>query len=224
MKKLVAIAALFASLVAHAGQLTQTVTISGAAVNLTTIGLVDWSDWNGTSAFAPANDFKSGAGTLPNPSLIGGTFQVYTNDARTINWTNGTNTGTSSNTAGIFNNGGTTGNGLQLILPADTNIRTVKIYISAFSVATAATISATLSDGSASPQTDNTTLTGAVATAVDGVITLVYQANSAAQTLTLQWFINANVGNVGLQAVALNSVTAPPVVGPSKFPPFGIGL
>lgn len=192
------------------GQLTQTVTISGATVALTTVGAVDWSDFGGTST--TATDWKSGAGnTIPTPSLIGAGSSTggYTNDPRSIGWTDGTFVPTNAgSTNGIFNAGGNSGNGFQLVLPADTNVRTVWIYLGGFDIATAATVTCSLSDGSAASQTDNTTLTGSGGTSVDGVVKLVYQANSSAQSLTLQWFINANTGNVTLQAAAVQSIVA----------------
>lgn len=196
------------------GSLTQTVTLSATNVNLTSIGLVDWADWDGTNSALTATDFKSGAGhTIANPTLIGGAVQAYTGDARTKNWTNGTNTGTSSNNGGEFNNGGATGNGFQIVLPADTNTRTVWVYIGGFDLGTPATVTCSLSDGSASPQTDSTTLTGSAGTSVDGLVKLVYAANSASQSLTLQFKINANTGNVTIQAVAIQSSTASGVSG-----------
>lgn len=192
------------------GVLTQTGAVSSAAASLTVFGLVDWSDWGSTSL--TASDWMSGAGhTIPDPVLIGGGGTGgYTNDPRSISWTNGTfvpiNAGS---TNGIFNGGGAIGCGLKLTVPADLNLRTLWLFNGGFDIATAATVSAVLSDGSASPTSDSVTLTGSGGTSVDGVFKFVYQANSPGQSLAISWFINANTGNVTLQGAALASVVAP---------------
>lgn len=202
------------------GSLAQTVTLSAANANLTTIGAVDWADWDGTNSTLVATDFKSGGGhTIANPTLLGGAVQAYTGDARTLNWTDGTNTGTSSNNGGEFNNGGATGNGFQIVLPADTNTRTTWLYVGGFDLGTPATVTCSLSDGSASPQTDSTTLAGSAGTSVDGLVKLVYAANSASQSLTVQFKINANTGNVTLQGVAIQSSVPPAASGATYWTP-----
>lgn len=190
------------------GQLTLSVTKTSAAVNLTTVGVLDWSQWGATSV-TTRSDSKSGAGSLPNPTLFGaGACFFFSGDPRTLNWTDGTTTPTSSSSNGIYNNGATSGSGWQMVLPADTNVRTVFVYVGGFSLTTAATITASLSDGSASSQTDSTTLTGAASTSIDGVVRLDYQANSSGQSLTLQWYINSSTGNVTLQGAAFASSSA----------------
>jgi len=192
------------------GQLTVTVTNSATAVNLTSVGLVDWSDWATGAGVSPAaTDYKSGGGnTVPTPTCNGA--NTYTNDARTISWTNGTNTGSSSNTAGFYVGGSATGDGFTFPFVADTNVRTVYVYTGGYNLTTAATVTATMSDGSATTYTNNTTMTGAASTAIDTVIELVFQANSAAQTCTLNVALSATVSgsNVSLQAVAFASVTS----------------
>lgn len=183
--------------------------VASTTVNLTAVGLIDWAQWSGNVTPGIATDFMSGAGhTIPDPSVrTSGTFQLYT-DPRTVSWTNGTNAPTSSVAGAIYNNGAATGCGFQLVLPADTLVRTVNVYIGGFSLTTAATVVATLSDASAGPITNNTSFTGPASTSVDGLIQLVYAAGSAAQTLTLQWYQTNGTGNVGLQAVAIVSAAA----------------
>ena len=185
--------------------LTMAVSLSATAVNLTTIGLVDWADWDASST---ATDWKSGGGhTIPDPTLyVGGAFNTYTNDNRTINWTNGTNTGTSSNTAGCYNSG-VVGTGLELVLPADTNTRVVYIYVAVYNMTTAAIVTATLSDASAGPATDTTTLVSGGGSLADGIIQLTYAAASAAQTLTVTWANGTAGGTPNLQAAAIYSVS-----------------
>lgn len=183
--------------------LTMNVSLSSSAVNLTTVGLVDWVDWNNSST---ATDWKSGGGhTIPDPTLyVGGGFGTYTNDARTISWTDGTNTGTSSNTAGCYNNG-VVGTGLQLVFTADTTVRTVYIYPAVYNMTSAAHVTATLSDASAGPASDTTTLVSAASTLADGVIQLIYSAASGGQTLTVVWTSQTSGGTTNLQAAAIAS-------------------
>lgn len=190
------------------GQLTQTVTLSSVTIAITTVGAVDWSNWGATSVIA--SDWKSGAGnTIANPTVIGTAAIAagYTGDPRTVGWTDGTFIGTNNSTNGIYNGGGNAGDGFQIVLVADLNVRTVYIYIGAFNATSPGTITATLSDGSAGPVTDSTTLTGPGSTSIDGVIKLVFQANSNGQTLTVTW-VQGAAGNVTLQAAAIASITA----------------
>lgn len=188
--------------------LSMAVSVDATTVNLTTVGVVDWADWTGAQAAA---DFKSGGGhTIPDPTLVtGGGFNSYSNDPRTISWTDGTNTASSSNTSGTYNNG-VVGTGLQLALTADTNTRVMYLYPAVFNMTTAATVTASLSDGSSSTVTDTTTLTGGVNALVDGVIQLTYAAASAGQTLTVSWTSNTVGGTINLQAAALQSAGIPP--------------
>jgi hypothetical protein len=182
-------------------------------VNLTSVGLVDWAFWGGGATTVTANDYMSGAGhTIPNPTLIGsgGSVSGYGGDVRTMSYTNGTNTATVSNNAlGIDAGGSAAGIGLQFVLPADTNVRTVYVYTGGYNLTSAPTITSSLSDSSASAQTDTTTLVGANGSSIDGVVQLVYAANSASQSLTLQIYIpGAGYQNVTLQAVALASIAS----------------
>lgn len=194
------------------GQLTQTISLVSSAVNITSTGLIDWSVW-GSSASLSAYDWMSGGGhTFPNPTMVGPVpgIQNYTTSSRTISWTNGTNTGTGSSTNGIYNAGNTSGDGLQLILPADTNVRTAYLYIAGYNLPTAATLTCSISDSSASPITDSSTFTGASLTSIYGTIELVYQANSSGQSVTFQWYVNSTANNnVTLNGAAFYSSVAP---------------
>lgn len=205
MRKYLALLALLLPAWASAGSLSMTVALSATAANLTTVGTSDWAAWNGGGL--GKGDWKSGAGATISDAVIygaGGTGS-YTSDARTISWTDGTNTPTSSETAGIYNNGGVSGDGLTLTFPASTSSVTLKIYLGVFNISTAATVAASLSDGSASPQTDSTTLVSSSGASADGVVTLTYAANSGGQTLTVHFYVNAvisSTSNVTLQAAA----------------------
>jgi len=191
-------------------QLLQTVTLSEAAVNLTTVGAVDWSDWSGSSGSVSAVDWKLGAGhTIPNPSVYGATASLgfYYSGGLSRSWTDGTNTSSSTDSGGIYVDGTATGVGFQFVIPADTNVRTIYLYLRAYAATSAAVVSTSISDGSSSTKTDSTTITSSGG--VDAVVEIVYQAASAGQSITVTYTTSISSSNVALQAAALASVVAP---------------
>jgi hypothetical protein len=95
-----------------------------------------------------------------------------------------------------------TGTGFQLTLPADTTLRTLRLYVGLWDAQ--GRLEVTLSDSSAPALTD-TSLINQTATS-NGLYTLTYQAASAGQTLTIRWTVEASFnsyGNVTLQAATL---------------------
>lgn len=176
------------------GSLTLTPTISAAAVNLTTVGTIDWAMWGASGSVTPSNTKLGGGGliTLTNPDTVGS----YGNDNRTISWSDGTPNGTGTLTAGIFDNTGV--NPFTITFPADPTSRRAFVYLAYFQV-TASLLSASLSDSSASPQSTTIFTNAALG---DGVAQIDYAANSPGQSLICTWI--ASAGNTyNLQAAAL---------------------
>ena len=124
----------------------------------------------------------------------------YANSVVGYTWTNGSPTATATNTTtGIFVAG--QNNGFRLTLPADTNLRTLKVYVGAWH--TQGRMVAHLSDGSAVDYVDTSLANTASPTSV-GVYTLAYRAASAGQTLTVTFTQDlSGGGNVTLQAATL---------------------
>jgi PKD repeat protein len=193
------------------GALTGNIVASTASANLTSTGTSDWARWPSYVHSA------SGGGQISNVAAVGGaSIKSYSNDARSVSWSNGTPTASGTSTAGISSSG--SGKGVQFTVPADTTSRTLTIYVGAQNAT--GTLTAHLSDGSAPDYT--TTLSGSKSRK-DGVVTLNYQAAAAGQTLTVTWnqTSGGGKGNVSLQGVALagGSSTATPTPTPTPTGP-----
>ena len=167
------------------------------AVNLTTTGTADWANWG--QGGVPGFDHKAtGNGQISTYTVVGsGTVSPYSNDPRSLSWSDGTPTASSSNnTSGVYISG--IGNGFSITAPADTTQRTLTVYVGGWS--SGGQLVAHFSDGSAANFTDTTaTASGQY----DRAYTLVYAANSANQTLTVTWVMASGTGNVTLNGAAL---------------------
>ena len=98
-----------------------------APINLTTEGQVDWAHWG--NGGAQVFDHKSGVTQqISNFTLIGTSGVSWMNNNPTaFSWTDGTPTTAATNAqTGIFVS--SAGNGFQITVPADTNLKTVKLY------------------------------------------------------------------------------------------------
>lgn len=177
------------------GLLILSPSVSGATVNLTAVGSTDWAVWNANGVVSPSST-KSGGGSTISLSTAD-TLGSYTNDPRTITWSNGTPTGSGSETGGNFDSA--TG-GLTFSLPASTVVQRAYLYLGGFN-ATTTSLVASLSDGSAATQTYLGFTAGA--TSQDYVVAIDYQANSSGQTLSVVWKFLTGSGNVTFQAVAI---------------------
>lgn len=206
---------------AVSGSMSMTVDSSRTGTyDLTADNPTDWALWYNTANGTPDIRRNGGGSIIPAVTLTnGGTFLNHTSYPRTITWTGGTPTGSGSSTRGVFINtaNAAIGKGMQIVLPADTTMRTVKLYMSYYNVSTV-TVTATLSDGSAA-QVVNTSLLTAIGQVNDegsGVITLNYNAASAGQTLTLRWEITAGSsdGDISVNAVSIKEgAVVPPGTG-----------
>lgn len=167
---------------------------TSAAGNLTTEGNADWVHWGDASL-----NRKAGVtAQLSTYTVVGsGSVLMYTNDARSLSWTDGTPTATSSsNTSGIYING--VQNGFSFTAPADTGFRTLTIHVGGWS--SSGTLVAHLSDGSAADLLDVTPVVNGL---YDRTYTLKYKAAAAGQTLKVTWTMSGGSGNVNLQGAAL---------------------
>ncbi len=96
------------------------------------------------------------------------------------------------------------GNGFEFTVPADTTLRTLRLYVGVWRVR--GRLEAELSDGSSSPYVDSSLSTVYPAGSINGVYTLNYQSASAGQTLTIRWFVDTStypVGHVSLHSATL---------------------
>ncbi len=197
---------------ATSGSLIGSGTSSQSLVNLTSEGTADWEHWGDASLNRKS---KVTAQLGPYTVVGGGSASQYGNDLRPLSWTDGTPTASSSsNTNGIFI--ASVGHGFSFQAPADTATRTLIVHVGGW--VSGGTLTATLSDESARPYTDVTTVSGGQ---YDRNYTLTYSAANAGQTLTVSWVMSSGVnnGNVTLNAAALSGGASPSVITASAGTP-----
>ena len=172
-------------------------------VDLTTEGVFDWTHWglNGPTAF---NHKGLITPKITNFTLIGtGAVNWFLDSASTFSWIDGTPTQSASNTWAGVNTNGVVGNGFEIRVPADTNLKTLKLYVGAWYAQ--GKLEATVSDGSA-PAYINSALNNNGG-GIFGLYTISYKAGSPGQTLKVRYTILnqyfAPNGNIGLKAAIL---------------------
>ena len=170
--------------------------------NLTADGTADWTHWGLSNA--GSFDYKTNAARqISNFTIVGtNTVRQYANNATQFSWSDGTPDPAATNTpTGVFLYGDT--NGFELTAPADTNSRTLQVYVGLYGAV--GKFQAYLSDLSGPPFTD-TSISNAYASS-DGLYTITYSAASAGQTLkviyTADTLLDATYGNVTLQSATL---------------------
>lgn len=178
-----------------------------ANVNLTTQGTADWAHWG----LVDASSFNHKNGVvqqISNVTPIGSTSTLrYANNLNSYNWSDGTPTASNGGTSsGIYMVG--VGEGLQISVPASTDVRTLRVYTGVYRAR--GRLEVTISDGSASPFIDTSLehTTGSANT----VFLLNFQAASSGQTLYIRWVVDAiydPFGNATLQAAAYQTPSAP---------------
>ena len=191
----------------------------GASVNLTVEGPIDWVHWG---LYTESSlDRKAGVTQLISDFTILYATNAYAyvyqfaDNYNDYSWSDGTPTASVTNTpTGVWAYGVPTRNsGFQFTVPADTTLRTLKVYVGAFSAK--GNFEASLSDNSASAYSDTTLVN--MENGPSGVYSISYAAQSAGQTLTVKWTLTMATrpdGNVTLQAAALSAPGAnnPPTI------------
>ena len=176
------------------GALTGVGNSSTTMGNLTSEGSADWEHWGDA-----ALNRKSGVTPLiSNYSVVGsGAVYSYNNDLRTLTWTDGTPDGIGTNNSGIYVN--SLQNGFSFTVPADSTPRVLTVHVGGW--LSGGTLTAHLSDGSATDFVDSTSPTGGQ---YDRNYTLTYNAYGPGQTLLVSWVATAGSGNVTLNGAALS--------------------
>jgi hypothetical protein len=195
---------------------------SSAAVNLTTLAFDDWAHWGDSGGSITPSTRKSGGGSTIGASLlVTSTIDAFSDSARGMSWTDGTPTASSSgNQNGVWFGGtGTVGHGCRITFPAGTDTREATIYLGAY--AERLSIAASLSDASASPASNTTTISDDPQSGVAGYVTFEYSAASAGQTLTVDvtcaegfnGFGNTTLSGAGWKSLAPAGSTVTPADG-----------
>jgi len=186
---------------ASSGVLSVSLASPGTSVDLTAEGTIDWAHWglNSQSSF----DHRAGVPQkISTFTQIGsGVVQRQRASPTSYSWTNGTpNLSVTNTPSGVYRVG--TGTGFQFTVPADTNLRTLRVYLGLWDAQ--GRLEVTLSDGSA-PAFLDTSLVNQTDTS-NGLYRIDYRAASAGQTLTIRWTVQASFntfGNVTLQSATL---------------------
>jgi hypothetical protein len=179
-----------------------------ANVDLSGEGTADWAHW-GLGSASSVNRKNGATQQISNFAQIGtGTVLQYGNSPNSFSWSGGKPTSSAANTpTGIYVIG--QNNGFQITVPADTNSRTLKLYLGVW--AAGGRLVAGLSDGSAQTFSDTSVVNSSDTTNV--VYTLNYQSATNGQTLTVKWTANSTYnswGNVTLQAATLAAAVPEP--------------
>ena len=176
------------------GVLTGSVSSATNPVDLTVEGTTDWVHWSNGSVIRKAGVTAQ----ISNYTVVGsGAVQYYSNDPRTVSWTAGAPTVTGSDVNGVEI--GPSSNGFSITAPAGTSTHTLVIHVGGW--VSSGTLTAHLSDGSASDFVDTTPSSNGP---FDRNYTLTYTSASTNQTLRVTWQQNGGTsGNVTLSAVAL---------------------
>ena len=172
------------------GALSASSVMSAATADLTAVGTSDWARWPGYAGKA------SGGSQISDVTTIGGNPSTYSNDPRTLTWSDGASPASGSTLSGIYIT--SIGSGFTLSAPADTTTRTLTLYVGGWN--STGKLTARLSDSSAWDVT-GTELGGS--NFYDTVQTITYHAASAGQRVIVQWAQVGGIGRVTLQGAAL---------------------
>ncbi|HEV2909482.1 MAG TPA: hypothetical protein VGX02_09425, partial [Candidatus Eremiobacteraceae bacterium] len=159
--------------------------IAGPAnVNLSAEGTSDWVHL-GLTAASDVNRKATGGSRISESA--NSTLAQYNAYATTFSWSDGAPTASANNTPnGVYVLG--SGKGFTITAPADSTIRTLRVYVN---VGGTAALTAHLSDASAADYADTQTNTNNGAT---WLYTLRYAASSTAQTLSVSWQLSSGTG------------------------------
>lgn len=208
------------------GTLTLTQAVADAAnYNLDTINgggaPDDWALY--TNSWTPAQRRNGGGSTIGCAFFGASGAQSSATEPRTVSWSNGTPTGSGSSTACNFCSAFDSGNGFTITVPAGTSPRRLWVLCDPFNTSPD-TITASLSDGSATAINDTTSMTGASGSFNPFLVIIDYAANSNGQTLTVNFFAGlVSAQTVTLQGVAVAVTVVPPAISvqpqsQTKFP------
>lgn len=179
-------------------------------VNLTEEGGLDWAHWSRT--YTVQNRKASGNKQISDLTRIGSQNVGRSTDGIVnFSWYDGTTAdlpndqvvteyGTKTET---FQSG--VGNGFGITVPADTQPRTLRVYVGGFN--SRGTLTATLSDGSAPAYSVAFSNWHGNEGHYSKVITLSYRAASANQTLSVQWVQTEDAANSQFGKVFFNAAT-----------------
>ena len=196
------------SAAATGGSLSGSAGTTAPGTNLTALGTSDWAHWGRGESYAAVDRKASGGSQIGalGQTGSGGNYGPYASSAYGVSWSDGTPQTSGSDDGYLWSNG-SLGSGFTFSAPADTRARTLSVYFGASTASV--TLSAKLSDGSASAYSVSETGPGA------WLATIHYQAASANQSLQITLLKTGNNagttdGSADLIAAALSGGTTTP--------------
>ena len=193
------------------GSLDASVISSITAVDLTAEGKADWAHWGRFTA--ASFDHKAGVVPLLNNFTVFGSSPAYQyiDNFNGYSWSDGTPTTGATNTlTGVFFVG--VGNGFELVAPADTTTKTLKLYVGTFGAR--GRMRAYLTDYTAPIRIDSSI--DNATNGPGGVYTFTYSSASAGKSLVIRYTVAEShdpFANVTLQAATLVTDNNPPMTG-----------
>lgn len=169
---------------------------SATDINLTTEGTTDWAHWGmgGTTAY----DHRNGVTAISN--LAASPATGITGAPLTASWSNGTPNGSASQTnTGVAVHQGST---MTFTVPAGIAPQTLRVYAGVQE--SSARLDLTLSDSSATAPAQTESSSNAT---TNVQYTIVYNAASDGQTLTISWTDTQDFGNITQSFTVLLSAT-----------------
>jgi uncharacterized repeat protein (TIGR01451 family) len=177
--------------------------LSAGSVNLTAEGLAYWTHWGMGSA--TKFDMKNqNFQFITNFTHLGATpVEWFSDNLISYNWSNGKPTASTPGTStGVLVNGAV-GNGFEINVDADNNVRSLKLYVGAWWAQ--GKLEASFTDGSAPVYIDTTV--GATPGLHKGVYTIQFKSAAQFQTLRIRYTLQTNhfspFGNVTLESAVL---------------------
>jgi len=183
-----------------------------ANTDLTAEGKLDWAHWGFFTETTVTRKYGLAAQIAYRPITTSHFDGPYWQDnaGNDFTWSDGTPTLAATNiTRGIFFIG--VGHGFQITCPADTTLKTLKVYLGIDGAV--GRFTAHLSGGGVPGITNNLYANSAIGS--NAVFSVDFQAASARQILTVAFVMETNLiadANVILQAATLTSTSLPPAV------------
>jgi hypothetical protein len=177
---------------APTGSLVGTSSVAAASYNLTALGTSDWAHW-GTGQNATAFDDKANiVSQISNVTPLGpGSYGAYSDPSRSVSWSDGTPLKTDTNDQTYIWANNAINAGYSFTVPAGTATQTVYVYLGGYD--SGGTLTATLSDGSATPY--SVSFSGSAH--YTDLVAITYKAGISGQTLLLSYAKSPSIGVIG---------------------------
>ncbi len=168
-----------------------------ANVMLTQPGVADWTQWNSADP-GTSNKIIADNAQLGRLFLVGAAQPAVTQGSVSFSWTNGSPITSSSGTTDAIAVSASK-SGFRFTAPADTNVRTLRVYVG-LQHATGSFV-ASLSDVSSPAAVDSSFRS--LDDTDSRVYTITYRASKPGQSLTIAWVKTGGTGTISLPAASL---------------------